>query len=192
MKRFVPRNRSLFNALLIVAMLGGFFPSMALSASPPPAAEQAAVEAMVAPLAESVNSWQSALAITDSPNPDQPDRTRIADEPLASPQTTPYELIPTRSTTLFFDTFNPIDPRWEFGTTNTGHPASDFVYVHTTVGHDDTYSLFITEQIVFIDTGTSWATITLSVPPDLSDLHLSFWRRRADWWLYNNGHLFCS
>ena len=48
MKRFVRRNRFLLNALLTVFVLGGLFPSAALSAPPQPAIEPARLEERVA------------------------------------------------------------------------------------------------------------------------------------------------
>jgi hypothetical protein len=104
-------------------------------------------------------------------------------------QTASYATIPMRSSTIFFDTFNPINPGWEFGTVDPGEKElSDFVNVNTDEDHDnDSRSLFITEQ-VGLTKSTSWATITLTVPSDLSDLYLSFWNREAPG--YTIGH--CS
>lgn len=79
---------------------------------------------------------------------------------------------------FLFDTFNPINPDWDFYT-GTGCNLSEHVHVDTTNGHDDTYSLFITEQ-VGLNTCTSGTRITLSVPPGISPLTLAYWYRRDD------------
>lgn len=54
MKKFPRRNRSLFNALLIVSVLAGLFPSAALSAPAPAAIEPTGSKAMAIPYEESV------------------------------------------------------------------------------------------------------------------------------------------
>jgi hypothetical protein len=51
-------------------------------------------------------------------------------------------------TSIFlFDTFNPMNPNWEIYTADPSGDESDYVHVYTADGHDDSYSLFITEQV---------------------------------------------
>jgi hypothetical protein len=83
-------------------------------------------------------------------------------------------------TSIFlFDTFNPMNPNWEIYTSDPGGNASDYVHVYTADGHDDSYSLFITEQVGHYSY-TSGARITLTVPSGVSPLTLSYWYRRVD------------